>query len=97
MTRTTRSNSSSDPEGPLPKYFGKHGIPDQAPNKVKKDGHGAGNWGKLGDEVDDLELNGEFNFSQPRRRSNSSSGVNKSAKLAYKFEEVFEEEDKEKK
>lgn len=96
MTRTTRSHSSSDPEGALPRYFGKHGIADQAPNKVKKDGHGAGNWGRIGDEVDDLELAGEFNFSQPRRRSNSSSGVNKSSKLAYKMEtsgqEVFEEE-----
>jgi hypothetical protein len=83
MTRTIRSNSSSESDKDLPRYFGKNGIPNQAPNKVKKDGHGAGNWGKLGDEIEDLELDGEFNFAHQRRRSNSSSGVNKSAKLAF--------------
>lgn len=93
MTRTIRSNSSSDPEKELPRYFAKHGIPNQAPNKVKKNGHGAGNWGKVGEEIEDLELDGEFNFAHPRRRSNSSSGVNKSAKLA--FEEGEEESIKE--
>lgn len=95
MARTTRSVSTDGVDGTaLPKYFGKHGHADQDPNKVKKDGHGRGNWGKLGAEVEDLA--GEFNFYHARRRSNSMSGNHPDAMSRSKFDmddEVFDEED----
>lgn len=73
MTRTVRSFSNSSAEEREPRYFAKSGIPQQNPNAVKKGGHGKMNWGTLNDEMDDLELSGEFNFANPRRRSNSMS------------------------
>lgn len=50
MTRSHKHNDipkNSDepaPEKAIPKFFGKHGFTDQAPNKVKKNGGGKGNW-----------------------------------------------------
>ena len=53
MTRTHKSNDvphnhpEAEPafhEHKIPKYFGKSGHVDQAPNKVKKNGGGKGNW-----------------------------------------------------
>lgn len=83
MTRTYRSHSTSStnespvdpaaPPLPEPKYFAKHGHWDQAPNEVKKNGHGKFNWGTPEDEVNELEISGEFHFAKPRRRSNSNS------------------------
>lgn len=77
----------------MPRYFAKTGHVDQNPNKVKKDGHGKGNWGKEGDEIVDIDE--EFHFMHSRRRSNSTS-----LPLETKFdqnedydEEVFEEEE----
>lgn len=88
MTRTIRSLSTSSSEShnhhtsssptngstlPEPKFFAKSGHWDQAPNEVKKNGHGKFNWGTAEDEVNELELSGEFNFARQRRRSNSNS------------------------
>ena len=53
MTRTHKNNdvphNHPEAEGAyaehqIPKYFGKTGFADQAPNKVKKNGSGKGNW-----------------------------------------------------
>jgi len=57
------------PQEHIPKYFGKHGFPDADPKKIKKNGAGRCNWGNLEDEL----LDEEFNFTNARRRSNSSS------------------------
>ncbi|KAA8915238.1 hypothetical protein TRICI_002595 [Trichomonascus ciferrii] len=95
MTRTIRSSpSTTGPDGEgLPRYFSKNGHPDQDPNKVKKDGHGRGNWGREGEEVDDLE--DEFNFHHARRRSNSISAQQRLFEERYQYneEDVFDEED----
>lgn len=97
MTRTTRANpSNTDKEGePLPRFFSKHGFADQDPNKIKKEGHGRGNWGRKGEEeLDDLE--GEFNFHHSRRRSNSMSGQrNFDGRYDNQNDEVFEEDEEE--
>lgn len=72
MTRTFRKKGPVDEEGDaLPKFNGKSVGHTVDPTKVKKDGHGRGNWGREGDEVD--ELQDEFNFHHTRRRSNSTS------------------------
>ncbi|KAF4124274.1 hypothetical protein GMORB2_5990 [Geosmithia morbida] len=57
------------PSESIPRFFGKHGFADTDPKKIKKDGGGKGNWGGFGDEVVDEG----FTFTNPRRRSNSSS------------------------
>jgi hypothetical protein len=55
MTRTHKANEiphnvpkdQLPPElqdGPIPKYFGKHGFTDQPPTKIKKSGNGKYNW-----------------------------------------------------
>ncbi|KAH8693104.1 hypothetical protein BGW36DRAFT_430846 [Talaromyces proteolyticus] len=75
----------------VPRYFGKTGPVDADPRKTKKDGGGKGNWGRSGDEVQDFD----YNFTNARRRSNSSNqGL---AEFKTKFETVdvepvFEEE-----
>ncbi|KAJ6024469.1 hypothetical protein N7540_005266 [Penicillium herquei] len=56
------------PRDPLPRYFGKSGPTDADPRKTKKDGGGKGNWGRSGDESQDYG----YNFTNTRRRSNSS-------------------------
>ncbi|KXX81937.1 ATPase-stabilizing factor 15 kDa protein [Madurella mycetomatis] len=80
------------PQEHVPKYFGKRGFADADPNKTKKNGAGRANWGNIGDEV----IDEGFNFTNARRRSNSS-GVSLSIdNLKTKFdvnepEPVFEE------
>ncbi|SPQ20963.1 d326f827-5d60-4938-af30-686ddd2076dc [Thermothielavioides terrestris] len=79
------------PQDHLPKYFGKHGFPDADPKKTKKNGGGRANWGNAGDEV----IDENFNFTNARRRSNSSISANLE-NLKSKFEvnepePVFEE------
>ncbi|KAF3905809.1 hypothetical protein AA313_de0205617 [Arthrobotrys entomopaga] len=78
MTRTTKANDipHNNPEAAaimtenqLPKFFAKSGFVDTAPQKVKKEGGGRGNWGHPGDELEDLD---EFNMNRARRYSNSS-------------------------
>ncbi|CAN6672939.1 hypothetical protein TRVA0_047S00738 [Trichomonascus vanleenenianus] len=96
MARTVR-NQYKEAEGAdgeqLPRYFGKSGHSDADPTKIKKDGHGRGNWGK----ADDTEyLGDEFNFHHTRRRSNSSGNhpeLNPRITRAEGEEEVFEEEE----
>ncbi|KAF8541563.1 hypothetical protein BDD12DRAFT_731753 [Trichophaea hybrida] len=104
MTRTHKSNDvphnhpeaeTAFQEHKIPKFFGKSGFIDQAPNKVKKNGAGRGNWGHDGEEFEDLA---EFTTFKPRRRSNSMGHIEDL--LPSKFEQneedpVFEEEEEE--
>jgi len=100
MTRSHKFNDKvhAQPEGTavtqehLPRFFAKHGYPDADPKKTKKNGGGKGNWGQSGDEVVDEQ----FNFTNARRRSNSSgvSGGLKDLKTKFEVNEpepVFEE------
>lgn len=74
MTRTFRRQGETDEDGArLPKFNARSVTYNADPTKVKKDGHGRGNWGKEGDEID--ELQDQFNFHHTRRRSNSMSGT----------------------
>ncbi|KAI1178017.1 hypothetical protein F4777DRAFT_539102 [Nemania sp. FL0916] len=80
------------PQDNLPKFFAKHGFEGADPKKTKKNGGGKGNWGGVGDEVVDEQ----FNFSNARRRSNSSGYSNNLDGFKTKFEfnepePVFEE------
>jgi hypothetical protein len=95
MARTTRAVGGPGTEAPTPKYFAKSGHYNQDPTKVKKDGHGRGNWGREGDEVEDLQQTGEFTFNHTRRRSNSITGNHPDLNQQTKFEqttEVFDED-----
>lgn len=95
MARTHRSSSSSGSETDnIPRYFGKHGFPDQDPKKVKKNGSGKFNWGNPFDDIDDIDATAEFNFVHSRRRSNSSSIYNGLARSSgSEFNGFFDEED----
>ncbi|KAK4158510.1 ATPase-stabilizing factor 15 kDa protein [Chaetomidium leptoderma] len=80
------------PQDQLPKYFGKSGFADADPKKTKKNGGGRANWGNVGDEAADQD----FNFTNARRRSNSSSISSNLENFKTKFEinepePVFEE------
>jgi hypothetical protein len=57
------------PQENVPKFFAKNGFADADPKKTKKNGGGRANWGSVGDEAVDHD----FNFTNARRRSNSSS------------------------
>ncbi|SCW00975.1 LAFE_0D02278g1_1 [Lachancea fermentati] len=61
------------------RFFTHNGPYNQAPNGVKKDGSGKGNWGKPGDEIEDLIDAGEIPpvFHKERRGSNSQSHENR--------------------
>ncbi|OAA62545.1 stf2-like protein [Niveomyces insectorum RCEF 264] len=77
----------------LPKFFAKNGFADTDPKKTKKNGNGKGNWGGVGEEVVDQQ----FNFTNARRRSNSSSMTADIKNFKTKFdvneqEPVFEED-----
>ncbi|CRG85561.1 Nucleoporin nup132 [Talaromyces islandicus] len=75
----------------VPRFFGKSGPVDADPKKTKKDGGGKGNWGRSGDEVQDFE----YNFTNARRRSNSSNQGLSDFKTKFEtveVEPVFEEE-----
>ena len=81
------ADGSAAPEEHLPRYFAKSGHVDSDPKKTKKEGSGKGNWyvsfvslilykhsetpfrGKTGDEAQDYG----YNFTNARRRSNSST------------------------
>lgn len=68
MTRTDKVKKD--------RYFTHTGHSDEAPNHVKKDGFGKGNWGQPGDEVVDMVNDGEIPKTvlqkQARRGSNKS-------------------------
>jgi len=90
MTRSHKFNDrdhSGDAEAHgehVPKYFAKHGYADADPRKVKKEGGGKGNWGRAGDEVEDIGVA----LTQPRRRSNSSTAAKSAAAFKTKFETI---------
>ncbi|KAI0881762.1 uncharacterized protein GGS22DRAFT_191951 [Annulohypoxylon maeteangense] len=80
------------PHENVPKFFAKNGFDGVDPKKTKKNGGGKGNWGSAGQEVVDEN----FNFSNARRRSNSSGYSNHLNDFKTKFEfnepePVFEE------
>jgi len=80
------------PQDNVPKFFAKNGFEGVDPKKTKKNGGGKGNWGGAGEEVVDQK----FNFTNARRRSNSSGYSNNLNDFKNKFEfnepePVFEE------
>jgi hypothetical protein len=103
MTRSHKYNdkdhsavaATSPTEPHLPKFFGKNGFEGVDPKSTKKRGGGKGNWGPVGDELKEDEAN--FNFTKPRRFSNSSMHLTDPDHFKTKFEvkeaePVFEEE-----
>jgi hypothetical protein len=101
MTRTHKhgdknhaglAEGTAVPQEHVPHFFAKNGFADADPKKTKKNGGGKGNWGGAGEEVVDQP----FNFTNARRRSNSSGYSNnlKDFKTKFEFNEpepVFEE------
>jgi hypothetical protein len=80
------------PQEYVPKFFGKNGFEGVDPKKTKKNGGGKGNWGGAGEEIVDQK----FNWTNARRRSNSSGYSNNLRDFKTKFEfnepePVFEE------
>ncbi|KAI1260885.1 hypothetical protein F5Y18DRAFT_216545 [Xylariaceae sp. FL1019] len=80
------------PHDNVPKFFAKNGFEGADPKKTKKNGCGKGNWGAPGEEV----IDDQFNFTNARRRSNSSSYSTHPHDFKSKFEfnepePVFEE------
>ncbi|QLL32219.1 hypothetical protein HG537_0D04770 [Torulaspora globosa] len=76
----TRTNKWTEHEArPDPKYFTHAGNFGEAPNNVKKQGSGKGNWGKPGDEINDLIDSGEVPqvFNKARRGSNTQTNERK--------------------
>lgn len=57
------------------RYFTHTGHFGTSPNSMKKQGSGRGNWGKAGDEIEDLIDMGEIKpvFNKQRRGSNSQA------------------------
>ncbi|CAR29540.1 hypothetical protein ZYGR_0AD02220 [Zygosaccharomyces rouxii] len=83
MTRTTKW---TEHEGrPDPKYFTHNGHFGENPYNVKKQGYGKGNWGRPGDEIEDLIDDGEIPevFNKSRRGSNVQSNEKKYGKLQH--------------
>jgi len=107
MTRTTKANdvphnnsnndNNSDPAASpsekVPRNFGKHTAYGSEPKgKAKKDGGGKGNWGHVGDEMEDLD---EYNPTKPRRYSNSATAERHDVKSKFETNDadpVFEED-----
>lgn len=73
MTRTNKWTVREDKADS--RYFTHTGNFGANPNGVKKNGSGKGNWGKPGDEINDLIDSGEIPpvFSKARRGSNSQN------------------------
>ncbi|KAG0136539.1 hypothetical protein HOY82DRAFT_72282 [Tuber indicum] len=97
MTRTQKANDipHNHPEAEaafnehqIPKFFGKSGHVDTAPNKTKKNGGGKGNWGLAGDELQDLP--DEYTVFKARRRSNSMGHI-ENMYVKSKFETLDDE------
>ncbi|KAK6005072.1 hypothetical protein QM012_007851 [Aureobasidium pullulans] len=66
------ANGTALPEEHLPRYFAKSGFnANNDPNRVKKSGNGKGNWGRHGEELEDMD--DFYRPSKPRRRSNASA------------------------
>ncbi|CCE91890.1 uncharacterized protein TDEL_0D03060 [Torulaspora delbrueckii] len=77
MTRTQKWTQHE--ARPDPKYFTHAGNFGESPNNVKKQGSGKGNWGKAGDEINDLIDSGEIQqvFNKQRRGSNNQTNEKK--------------------
>ncbi|EED20326.1 ATPase-stabilizing factor 15 kDa protein, putative [Talaromyces stipitatus ATCC 10500] len=94
MTRSHKVNDHDHTglaDDVVPRYFAKTGPINADPNKTKKDGGGKGNWGRSGEEVQDYD----YNFTNARRRSNSSNHGLSDFKTKFETvepEPVFEEE-----
>jgi len=100
MTRTNKTNDrnhsgladgTATADDHLPRYFAKSGHIDADPKGVKKQGGGKGNWGRDGEESQDYG----YNFTNQRRRSNSSTQVLGEFKTKFEAADqdpVFEEE-----
>lgn len=73
MTRTEKWTTHESKANP--KYFTHNGNYGENPNNIKKGGSGKGNWGKPGDEINDLIDSGEIApvFNKARRGSNVQS------------------------
>ncbi|KAK2753951.1 hypothetical protein FQN54_007310 [Arachnomyces sp. PD_36] len=85
------ADGTAGPEEHIPRYFAKSGHVDADPKKTKKDGGGKGNWGQSGVESQDYG----YNFTNTRRRSNSSTQALTDFKTKFETiepEPVFEEE-----
>lgn len=86
------ADGTAAPEEHLPRFFAKHGHAGEDPKKTKKNGGGKANWGGVGEEV----VDDQFNFTNARRRSNSSGFYDGKVDFKTKFEfnepePVFEE------
>ncbi|GME75648.1 unnamed protein product [[Candida] boidinii] len=91
-----RTNKWNDKEHDVEqRYFTHNGHPDQAPNHVKKSGFGKGNWGKEGDEIDDLINENEIPpvFKKERRGSNNSINESKFSKVQNKLSFIDDDEE----
>lgn len=91
MTRSHKANDrdhkgiaegTAAPQEYLPRFFAKSGYVDTDPKKIKKDGGGRGNWGNMEDDI----MDEDFTFTNPRRRSNSSSFSHSARTFKNKFE-----------
>ncbi|KAI5196471.1 hypothetical protein E4T39_07782 [Aureobasidium subglaciale] len=66
------ANGTASPQEHLPRYFAKSGFnANNDPNRIKKSGNGKGNWGRHGEELEDMD--DVYRPSKPRRRSNASA------------------------
>ncbi|GMG20028.1 unnamed protein product [Ambrosiozyma monospora] len=74
MARTQKWNDKGNDSEP--KYFTHNGHFDEAPNHVKKGGFGKGNWGKNGDEIEDLINDGDIPPVMHRERRGSNHSLN---------------------
>ncbi|KAJ4506724.1 hypothetical protein HRR75_006966 [Exophiala dermatitidis] len=84
------ADGTATAEDRVPRFFAKHGHADADPTSVKKQGHGKGNWGREGEEVEDYG----YTFTNARRRSNSSTHALGDFKTKFETrdtEPVFEE------
>jgi len=86
MTRTKRTNSNhamgtEHVPGVESRHAFKHGIVDEPPSRVKKNGAGRGNWGSPGDEFEDQSADFRLAPAIQRRKSNSQATAVSSATL----------------
>ncbi|CCC72070.1 hypothetical protein NCAS_0J00910 [Naumovozyma castellii] len=81
MTRTNKWTVHETKANP--KYFTHTGNFGENPTNVKKNGSGKGNWGKAGDEIQDLVESGEIKtvYNKARRGSNSQKNEEKMGNL----------------
>lgn len=84
ITIMTRTNKWTVHEAKAnARYFTRNGNFGESPNSVKREGSGKGNWGKPGDEINDLIDAGEIPpiFNKQRRGSNNQQNEHKLDKV----------------